>query len=50
VDTKDANGVVVFTEEKLVGEVVLQSVQADRSKASYSGNVEIKAGWLVKAK
>ena len=50
VDTKDANGVVVFTDEKLVGEVVLQSVQADRSKASYSGNAEIKAGWLVKAK
>jgi curli biogenesis system outer membrane secretion channel CsgG len=50
VDTKDATGAVVFTDEKLVGEVVLQSVQADRSKASYSGNVEIKAGWLVKAK
>ena len=50
VETKDASGAVVFTDEKLVGEVVLQSVQADRSKASYSGNVEIKAGWLVKAK
>ena len=50
VDTKDATGAVVFTDEKLVGEVVLQSVQADRSKASYSGNAEVKAGWLVKAK
>lgn len=50
VDTKDASGAVVFTEEKLVGEVVLQSVQADRSKASYSGSVELKAGWAVKAK
>ncbi len=49
VDTKDANGVVVFTEEKLVGEVVIQSVQADRSKASYAGNAEPKAGWVVKA-
>jgi len=50
VDTKDASGAVVFTEEKLVGEVVLQSVQDDRSKASYSGNLDVKAGWMVKAK
>jgi curli biogenesis system outer membrane secretion channel CsgG len=50
VDTKDANGAVVFTEEKLVGEVVLQSVQEDRSKASYSGTLEVKAGWAVKTK
>ena len=49
-DTKDASGAVVFTEEKLVGEVVLQSVQQDRSKASYSGNLDVKAGWIVKAK
>jgi len=49
VDTKDASGAVVFTEEKLVGEIVLQSVQADRSKASYAGDAEIKAGWAVKA-
>jgi curli biogenesis system outer membrane secretion channel CsgG len=50
VETKDATGAVVFTDEKLVGEVVLQSVQADRSKASYSGDAEVKAGWVVKAK
>jgi len=50
VDTKDASGTVVFTEEKLAGELVLQSVQADRSKASYSGNADPKAGWIVKAK
>ena len=50
VETKDASGAVVFTDEKLVGEVVLQSVQADRSKAAYSGDAEIKAGWVVKAK
>jgi curli biogenesis system outer membrane secretion channel CsgG len=49
-DTKDASGAVVFTEEKLVGEVVLQSVQQDRSKASYPGNLDVKAGWIVKAK
>ena len=50
VDTKDASGAVVFTDEKLVGEVVLQSVQDDRSKASYSGNLDVKSGWVVKAK
>jgi curli biogenesis system outer membrane secretion channel CsgG len=50
VDTKDATGAVVFTDEKLVGEVVLESVQADRSKAAYSGNLEVKAGWTVKSK
>jgi curli biogenesis system outer membrane secretion channel CsgG len=50
VDTKDASGAVVFTEEKLVGEVVLQSVQEDRSKASYAGNLDVKSGWTVKAK
>jgi curli biogenesis system outer membrane secretion channel CsgG len=50
VDTKDANGAVVFSEEKLVGEVILQTVQEDRSKASYSGNLEVKAGWTVKTK
>ncbi|MCX6890400.1 MAG: hypothetical protein NTX51_02600 [Verrucomicrobia bacterium] len=50
VDTKDANGAVVFTDEKLAGELVLQSVQDDRSKASYSGSLEAKAGWIVKAR
>ncbi len=50
VDTKDANGTVVFTDEKLVGELTLQSVQEDRSKASYAGNLDVKAGWVVKAK
>jgi curli biogenesis system outer membrane secretion channel CsgG len=47
-DTKDEKGEVVFTEETLVGEVVLDSVQAERSKASYKGNAEVKAGWVVK--
>ena len=50
VDIKDASGAVVFSEEKLIGEVILQTVQADRSKASYSGNAEVKPGWVVKAK
>lgn len=50
VDTKDDKGAVVFTDEKLIGEITLQSVQEDRSKAAYSGDREIKAGWTVKAK
>jgi curli biogenesis system outer membrane secretion channel CsgG len=50
VETKDDKGAVVFTEEKLVGEISLQSVQDERSKASYAGTREVKAGWAVKAK
>lgn len=50
VDTKDDKGVVVFTDEKLVGEVTLESTQEDRSKASYNGDLEVKVGWTVKAK
>ncbi len=49
-DIKDDKGAVVFTEEKLVGEVTIQSAQEDRSKASYSGDREVKAGWTVKVK
>jgi hypothetical protein len=49
-DIKDDKGAVVFTEEKLVGEITVQSTQEDRSKASYSGDREVKAGWTVKAK
>jgi curli biogenesis system outer membrane secretion channel CsgG len=50
VDTKDEKGEVVFSEEKLVGQVTLDSVQEDRSKASYAGDVEVKSGWVVKVK
>jgi curli biogenesis system outer membrane secretion channel CsgG len=49
-EIKDDKGAVVFTDEKLIGEVTLDSVQDDRSKATYSGDKEIKAGWSVKAK
>ena len=48
-DIKDDKGNVVFNEEKLVGEITLDSVQEDRSKASYAGSVEVKSGWTVKA-
>jgi curli biogenesis system outer membrane secretion channel CsgG len=50
VDTKDEKGEVVFTEEKLVGEITLDAVQEERSKATYTGDVEIKSGWVVRAK
>jgi curli biogenesis system outer membrane secretion channel CsgG len=48
-DTKDDQGNVVFSEEKLVGEVILQAVQEERSKAAFSGPKAAKAGWVVKA-
>ena len=41
---------VVFSEDKLVGEITMDSVQEERSKAIYSGDLEVKAGWTVKAK
>jgi hypothetical protein len=50
VDTKDDKGEVVFTDEKLVGEVTLQAVQEDRSKAACDESLVVKAGWVVKAK
>ena len=50
VDTKDDKGDVVFTDEKLIGEITLESVQDERSKASYAGDVIAKPGWTVKAK
>jgi curli biogenesis system outer membrane secretion channel CsgG len=49
-EVKDDKGAVVFTDEKLVGEITLQSVKEDSSRASYSGDVAIKQGWTVKAK
>jgi curli biogenesis system outer membrane secretion channel CsgG len=49
-DVKDDKGNVVFSDEKLVGEITLQSVKEDTSRASYSGDVAIKQGWTVKAK
>ncbi len=50
VDTKDDKGQVVFTDEKLIGEVTISSVQEDRSKASYAGDKVVQTGWTVKAK
>jgi curli biogenesis system outer membrane secretion channel CsgG len=50
VETKDDKGAVVFTEEKLAGEVTLDTVQEDKSKATYGGAAEVKAGWVIKAK
>lgn len=49
-DIKDDKGNVVFTDEKLVGEITLSSVQEDRSRASYSGDATVQQGWTVKAK
>jgi curli biogenesis system outer membrane secretion channel CsgG len=49
-DIKDDKGQVVFSEEKLVGEIVLDAVQDERSKANYAGPAEVKQGWTVKLK
>ena len=49
-DVKDDKGNVVFTDEKLVGEITLSNVQEDRSRASYSGDAAVQQGWVVKAK
>lgn len=49
-DVKDDKGNVVFTDEKLVGEVTLSGVKEDRSRATYTGDVMLQQGWTVKAK
>ena len=49
VDTKDAQGNVVFTDEKLAGEITIDTVQEERSKAACSPELEPKEGWIVRA-
>ena len=49
-DVKDDKGNVVYTDEKLVGELTLVSVQDDKSRASYAGDLTVQQGWTVKAK
>jgi len=48
-EIKNDKGDVVFTEEKLAGEVTLDSVQDEKSKATYNGTADVKSGWTVKA-
>lgn len=49
-DVTDDKGAVVYTDEKLVGEVVISGVQPDKSRATYSGDLTVKQGWIVKPK
>jgi hypothetical protein len=49
-EIKDDQGVVVFKDEKLAGEIVLKQVEDDRSKATYSGELAVKQGWVVRGK
>jgi curli biogenesis system outer membrane secretion channel CsgG len=49
-DVKDDKGNVVFTDEKLVGEITLSNVQEDKSRATYAGDAPVQQGWTVKAK
>ncbi len=48
-DVKDDQGNVVFTDEKVVGELVLSEVQDAKSRGAYSGDVKLQQGWTVKA-
>ena len=48
VDIKDDKGAVIFSEDKPAGEITLDAVQEERSKASYAGTSDVKAGWTVK--
>ena len=49
-DVKDDKGAVVYSDEKLIGELTLVSVQGDKSCASYNGDAVIQQGYVVKAK
>ena len=49
-DVLDDKSNVVFTDEKLVGEITLSAVQEDRSRGSFAGDAQVKQGWTVKAK
>jgi len=40
----------VLKNEINMGELVIASVQEDRSRAAYSGDLTIQLGWTVKAK
>ena len=40
----------MFTEEKFAGEVTIESVQDDRSKATFGGSAAVKGGWIIRAK
>ena len=49
-DIKDDQGKVVFTDEKIVGELTLSEVQEDKSRCTYAGGSKVQQGWLVKAR
>ena len=47
-EIKDDKGNVVFTEEKLVGDLTIESVNSETSKTVYTGDKPVKIGWAVK--
>lgn len=49
-DVKDDKGIVVFTDEKPVGEITLSAVQEERSRGAYAGDAQVQQGWTVKAR
>jgi curli biogenesis system outer membrane secretion channel CsgG len=50
IEIKDGEGNVVFVDEQLAGEVVLNRVQEDRSLASYTSKLAVEPGWKVQVK
>jgi curli biogenesis system outer membrane secretion channel CsgG len=48
-EIKDEKGNVVFTEEKLVGELTIEAVNTETSKTAYAGDKAVKPGWVVKS-
>ncbi len=50
IDTKDEKGNVVFSDEKLVGELTISAAQEEKSRCSYAGDLTVLQGWTVKAK
>jgi hypothetical protein len=44
----DSDGKIVFTNEVVVGEIILSQVQAGISRCSYAGESKVKEGWVVK--
>lgn len=50
IHTKDTQGNIVYTEEKLIGQIILVDVQQDRSKAQPSSGTGFAEGQIIKRK
>ena len=48
VEIKNKEGKAVFTDKKLAGEIVAETVEEDKTKARYAGAATVKEGWIVR--